>query len=411
MTHLWENKGNWCEACATCRTQRKWFNGQWKYRKSHKAWSIIEPYCKGTKVATKPVSPPPTAPTMAKGQVNHVAIVVDESGSMAGYEQLVKNMLHDNIVTMREETTRFNQLTYLSVFFFDARGGANLRPVFEHTNVMGLDPNQVFNYQPHGGTPLFEATMDAAASFTKTFPNPGSGEAFLLMVITDGQENQSRASCDAAALQRTLKTLQATDKWTFTFALPKGQKNWFATFAGVPVGNITEWAGQAEFVRTSQATSAGTQSYYATRSTGKTRVNNFYEVDLSGVKSTDLSKLNNVTSNFKFWTVEKETDIKSFVEQKTKSGFMLGAAYYQLNKPEKIQSHKELLLAPLNKKEIYRGDVRGLLGFPSYEVKVKPGNLGNLKLFVQSTSTNRKLVRGTVVAYDTSRLIPLTHTW
>jgi hypothetical protein len=48
-------------------------------------------------------------------------------------------------------------------------------------------------------------------------------------------------------------------------------------------------------------------------------------------------------------------------------------------------------------KAIYGGNAaRSLIGLPyGAEAKVEPGNHANYDIFVQSTSTNRKLVRGT----------------
>lgn len=53
------------------------------------------------------------------------------------------------------------------------------------------------------------------------------------------------------------------------------------------------------------------------------------------------------------------------------------------------------------KTPVYSGEwVRETLGLPKFgEVKVEPGNHGNWDIYVQSASTNRKLVRGTKLVY------------
>jgi len=51
---------------------------------------------------------------------------------------------------------------------------------------------------------------------------------------------------------------------------------------------------------------------------------------------------------------------------------------------------------------IYGGhEARGIIGIPTNQlVRLKPGNHQNWKIFVNSTSVNRKLVRGTDVLYQ-----------
>jgi hypothetical protein len=41
------------------------------------------------------------------------------------------------------------------------------------------------------------------------------------MVITDGEDNNSR-KYSGVAIGSIIRTLQATDKWTFVFRVPKG---------------------------------------------------------------------------------------------------------------------------------------------------------------------------------------------
>ncbi len=90
------------------------------------------------------------------------------------------------------------------------------------------------------------------------------------------------------------------------------------------------------------------------------------------------------------------------MEEKTKSPYIPGSVFYQLTKTEKIQPQKMVLIMKKGGKGIYGGDeARGLIGLPAsedwIEAKVKPGNHANFEIFVQSSSINRKLVRGTKV--------------
>jgi hypothetical protein len=92
-------------------------------------------------------------------------------------------------------------------------------------------------------------------------------------------------------------------------------------------------------------------------------------------------------------------EIKEFVEENTNQPYRLGDAFYQLSKTEKIQAGKDLMIMEKGKRGIWAGsEARELVGIPKGAAgKVTPGNHSNFDIFVQSTSTNRKLVRGTRV--------------
>lgn len=67
-------------------------------------------------------------------------------------------------------------------------------------------------------------------------------------------------------------------------------------------------------------------------------------------------------------------------------------------KPETIQGYKEICIQNRQNGKVYTGSqVRTLLNLPRIETRVKPGDHGNWKIFVQSKAPNRKLIPGTEV--------------
>ncbi len=94
--------------------------------------------------------------------------------------------------------------------------------------------------------------------------------------------------------------------------------------------------------------------------------------------------------------------IREFCEQKTKKPFLKGAAFYELIKPEKeVQDYKQIVIRDRTTGSVYAGaNARHLLGLPDYgTVKLVPGDHSKYDVFVQSTSTNRKLTPHTRVLY------------
>jgi hypothetical protein len=146
-------------------------------------------------------------------------------------------------------------------------------------------------------------------------------------------------------------------------------------------------------------------------------VDTFYvQTDLSGLKARDVKRqLDDLSGHFRAYTVGRETDIKTFVESKTHKPYVVGQAFYCLTKPEKVQPNKAVLIAEKGKTAVWGGDqARELVGLPTDGVahaRVEPGNHANYDVYVQSTSVNRKLVRGTKVLIDPAMAKGLTPTW
>lgn len=110
----------------------------------------------------------------------------------------------------------------------------------------------------------------------------------------------------------------------------------------------------------------------------------------------------------RFQTMEVDTDmdIKSFVEF---NGiiFKRGRGFYELSKSEKVQQYKEIILEDRETGEMYSGaQVREYLGLQPQIAKggvterLNSHHTNKYRVFVQSTSVNRKLIGGTKLLYE-----------
>jgi hypothetical protein len=312
---------------------------------------------------------------MKKTQRTNVALVVDESGSMRPFRSAVIEQMEK-----QEEAI--------------PRGDTLIKIRFNQT----VREGNFANYTPGGDTALWDA-VDLAITRVDDGETPA-----LIIVLTDGMENASQR-VDISDLRNRIARKQATDRFTFVFMVPYGYKRRLATLLGIPAGNVTEWEQTDEdFARVSHDTAIGTQSYFTSRTLGATHVTNFY-TDLSGITPKDVrSALMEITALTKVWTVGGECEIRDFVEERGHV-YKPGTTYYQLTKPEKVQTYKRILLMEKGKRMVFGGsNVRNMIGLPSHvEAKVIPGNHANYDIFVESRSFNRKLVRGTRVIYYSGR--------
>lgn len=339
--------------------------------------------------------------------ITHIAILVDSSGSMGHLRSATLKNLDQQIRAIKDSARQSGQRTTVTLGTFNY----NL-----HLDYMACDVAQaggLTTYYTQGGTALFDAVTETVNRFKRLPDANEKTTSFLIIVLTDGEENSS-SQINVNRFPELMRSLNATDRWTFAFSVPRGYKSNLERQYNIPAGNIQEWDQTEEGVTFAMNSNIGaTHAYFSNRSIGLRATNNFYvTTDLSGVKSKDLKNLTDLQSNFKAWTVDKETDVKSFVEGHGKE-FHLGSVYYMLTKKEKVQPRKQVLLVEKGKKAVYGGqEARDLLGLPpNQEAVVTPGNHANYDVYVQSASINRKLVRGTKVLFDTTMTKSLQPTW
>lgn len=104
---------------------------------------------------------------------------------------------------------------------------------------------------------------------------------------------------------------------------------------------------------------------------------------------------------FQSLEVDDDMPIKVFV-QENGLGFKTGRGFYEFTKTETIQGHKEVVLMDRKTGDFYSGErAREMLGLPPGEtVRIRPASLEKYVVFVQSTSANRKLVKGSKFLYE-----------
>jgi hypothetical protein len=104
---------------------------------------------------------------------------------------------------------------------------------------------------------------------------------------------------------------------------------------------------------------------------------------------------------FQVLEVDKEVPIKQFVEENG-LGFKKGRGFYEFTKTETVQGYKEVILMDRSTGDFFEGEkAREMLGLPIGETaRVRPASLEKYAVFVQSTSVNRKLMKGTRFLYE-----------
>lgn len=345
----------------------------------------------------------PDAPPVIK---NRIVFALDISGSMRWLTEPARQAVNRKLADIRKLTEQEGQQTEVAIVFFDdvmevAMPLTDIRKVTDLTY-----------YPARGGTALFDGVAYAA----NLIDNRDKDTSYLVLGFTDGGENSSRKYRDT--IKTFVRERLNRDNWSFAFQVPRNTRDTVAQQFGVAVGAVNEWDQTEKGMKQATvADSAGLNTYFASRSAGLRKVESFYvQTDLGNLKAQDVKKaLTDLSARFKVYTVDKEATVKEFVEAKTGRPYVIGSTYYALTKKEKVQPQKALLLMEKGKKQVWGGnEARDLIGLPTDGVShasVEPGNHSNYDVFVQSTSVNRKLVRGTKVLVDVTQTTNLPATW
>lgn len=333
-----------------------------------------------------------------------IALVRDHSGSMNRISAGAMRDYNATIGAIKAAAHATAQPTYVSVCELGYEGTTDVRTIIDHQPVDSLTP--LPRYDARGGTPLWDAVAHAVRQLQKHPLASDPSTAFCVMITTDGRDEHSKRETEHS-IQRLMDELNGTDKWTFVFRVPRAEVPRLLRM-GLPEGNLLPWDQSAASVTATQnATTAAFTEYFSGRAKGMTSTKRFF-ADLSQVSVQDVRQvLDNVGAEVTFLPVaphEHDKAIREFVEDRTGGKLLKGGAFYQLTKGElKVQDYK--LMAVRNKKtgEVFASkdanEIRGALGLPNYSTKMSPADLGEWDLFIQSTSTNRKVVAGTDIMY------------
>jgi len=330
------------------------------------------------------------ATSEVKNLINHVALVVDGSGSMAAFSDAVIKIGDELVGQLAQKSKDTDQETRISLYVFEDADVIHChtydKDVLRMPSLKGL-------YRTVGRTPLVDATIKAIEDLKQTAVLYGD-HAFLAYVLTDGAENASRHN--GASLKKLIENLGSN--WTTACFVPGKAEALAARSFGFPVENVQIWETSGKGIREVGETIRRTvDTFYTMRSAGVRGSRNLFALDINALSKTDLSaQLTPLHfGQFRLYDVETDIPIAEFVESKTNRPYRLGEGYYQLIKPEKVQPQKDVAIYHKHKHQLFVGAAaRQLLKLPSHEVKVGPESNPDFDIFIQSGSVNRKLLKG-----------------
>lgn len=333
-------------------------------------------------------------PKQSQNYINHIVMVLDMSYSMWPHSHDLVAVADGQIAHLAQRSQELNQETRITVYVFNN----TTECVIYDKDVLRL-PSIAEFYQPNGGTALMDATGKALLELAET-PERYGDHAFLVYVLTDGEENSSRM-VSAHQLKSSIDALP--DHWTVAALVPNALCKHEAKRFGFPADNIAVWNpdDKGAVAEVGATIRQATDSFMANRAKGVRGSKSIFSMDATvlntqTIKAAGLKPLAPTTYTLVHVKVPEKTQVKTYVEDDLGLKFRLGSVHYELTKPEKIQPQKDVLVQDKKTKHVYGGrEARDLLGLPDMEVRVKPDVNPLYRVFVQSTAPNRHLVTDT----------------
>jgi hypothetical protein len=327
----------------------------------------------------------------------YIGISRDHSGSMASLRVAAIRDYNDGIGAIKTAARDNGIDTVVSVTSCGIRSQVWREVV--NSSIERLQP--ITSYATDGTTPLFDSVGELIEIFKSVPDYNDPNVTFLVMAITDGEENASREWTHK--LEDEIRKLQATDRWTFVFRVPRGYGRALERL-GIPSGNIQEWDNTERGLHESSVhTVAAVSDYFTGVSRGIRSTKTFY-ANIGQLSANQVvAAMRDISDEVVIYPVTTLSDIRNFFTIKTKQPYRKSTGFYQLSKPEKaVQDYKVIVARNKNTGAVYGGtiEIRQLLGLPTYgTISLKPGDHGDWDLFVQSTSVNRVLMPGTSALY------------
>lgn len=353
--------------------------------------------------------------------INHVAILLDRSGSMEGRQTSVISVTDGIVAWLDKRSMSDDHETRVSLYPFDH--GIECA-VFDR-DVRRL-PSVKNHYVNHGGgTALIDATLKVIDDLKQTAQMYGD-HAFLLFLVTDGAEIHSKAR--ASDLAHAIGHLPGN--WTLAALVPdlNGRRN--AEQFGFPAGNIDIWdtSGYNGVAEVGQKITDGLDTYMNLRSGGVKSTTGLFTqvankvtaqaVNASGMKPLDPDKFflfpavatGNMAVHIPAKTRLKSrpdgikhVEIKQMVES-TGRPYVLGNAFYELEKSEKWYGNRRIAVIETATAKVFLGEqAKQLVGITDQTRRIKPfpkdratGKV-EFEVFIESQSTNRLLRVGSRV--------------
>lgn len=178
-----------------------------------------------------------------KRKATYIAFVLDESGSMTNGKSLTIETFNEQLRIMRANESAGGK-TRVSFFKFSEV----VRCLYHAESVGQAKALCPVSYRPMGGTALYDG-VGAALDALEQIDTDGEDAAFLVCILTDGEERDS-TKYTGKVLGSRVRRLQDTGKWTFTLMGPQRNLAQISDLLGIDSSNVAGFEPESLSSRT-----------------------------------------------------------------------------------------------------------------------------------------------------------------
>lgn len=167
----------------------------------------------------------------------HVAVILDESGSMESCRDKTIQGYNEYLHGLRQSGVPY----LVTLTKFDASAGdPTCRIAYRNKAISDAPTLSRDTYTPRGSTPLY----DAIGETIKTVDKEANGHPVLVIILTDGEENSSH-EYTAESVKDLIAAREKNGNWTFVY-LGANQDAWaVGQKFGMQAGNVANYATAA----------------------------------------------------------------------------------------------------------------------------------------------------------------------
>jgi hypothetical protein len=203
-----------------------------------------------------------------------IAIVMDRSGSMSPIRKEAVAMFNDQIKAIKKNSKGLD--TKVTFVTFSTTPD---KPLVFNEGVDKLKKLSDKDFVPNGWTAMYDAVGHTVDSLATLPEYADENCSFLVIIISDGQENYSR-EYNAVSMSERIRFLQGTGRWTFSYLGANQDLAQVARTLHIPVGNTYGWiTSSVGATLASSVNSSATTSYLHGVAAGQTASVNFYQPD------------------------------------------------------------------------------------------------------------------------------------
>lgn len=200
----------------------------------------------------------------------YVALVLDRSSSMETMRDQAISLFNEQLHTLQNAPAESGEMNISLVTF-----ASDVRTPIVTAAPKTVQPLTRDTYAPEGMTAMYDG-MGRAISLLRRHESAAEDVAFLVVTITDGEENHS-TEFSGTRLSNLIRELKATGRWTFTVAGANINVDKLADKLGIPKFNVMQYTPDAagmQYANTSNV--RGLSNYVASRAAGSTSSAKYY---------------------------------------------------------------------------------------------------------------------------------------